>query len=559
MKDEGKTKAQLIHELADLSKRVEALENELIQCKERLHHHTKHLDSLMKNSSLAIVELDEDCNIITCNREFEKLFQFENSEIVGKNLDEIIVAPEFLGDPISYTKETFDGGAIHDTGIRKRKDGSSIEVEFFGVPVVVDGKVVGGYGIYNDVTERKGPGEQLRKSEERYRLVFEHSPIGILHFDQNGVIIDCNEKFVQMLGASREVLMGFNIFESVKDKSVLSAVMAARAGIVGRYEGDYLSVTGGKVIPMTATYSRITSENGEFLGGVGVFEDITERRRAQQALQEQIVRNELVLQTAIDGFLIIDMQGKIIEGNSAACKIFGYPKSEMLGRNIRDFDPGGISNRTTLEHIRKVINKGFGRFETRQRCKDGTIMDLQVSTNFAQMDDKRFFFCFFHDITDRKQAIQALKQREKELELKTNNLEEVNTALKVLLKRREEDRKELEEKVLFNIKELLLPYLEKLRRCGLNESQKAYAEILKTNLNDIISPYSKNLSSRYPNLTATEMEVANLIKHGKTTKEIAAFLNLSSETIDTHRKNIRKKIGIRNKKANLRSCLLSFQ
>jgi len=163
------------------------------------------------------------------------------------------------------------------------------------------------------------------------------------------------------------------------------------------------------------------------------------------------------------------------------------------------------------------------------------------------------------DITRRMQKEEMLKTREKELKKKTNNLEEVNTALKVLLKRREKDKIELEEKVLLNVRELVSPYLRKLIGGGLNEHQETYASIMKSNLKDIISPFMHRLSSKYINLTPSEIQIANLIKQGRNTKEIAKLLNLSARTIKFHRENIRRKIGIKNSKANLRTHLISFQ
>ena len=160
--------------------------------------------------------------------------------------------------------------------------------------------------------------------------------------------------------------------------------------------------------------------------------------------------------------------------------------------------------------------------------------------------------------TERSQAEEMLREKEKELELKTRKLEEVNTALKVLLKRRDEDKTELEEKVLSNIKELIIPYLEKLKKSGLDTRQNAYLRILQSNLNDIISPFSRRLSSKYLNLTPAEIQVANLVRYGRDIKEIAEILNVSTRTIEFHRGNIRKKFSIKNKKASLRSHLLSI-
>ena len=142
---------------------------------------------------------------------------------------------------------------------------------------------------------------------------------------------------------------------------------------------------------------------------------------------------------------------------------------------------------------------------------------------------------------------------------RTNNLEEANIALKVLLKRREKDRDELREKILANVKELVLPFIEKLKNDDLSEKQRALMGIMEYNLNDIISPFVKELSSKYLNLTATEIRLASLIRQGKTSKEIAELLKMSPRTVDIHRYNIRKKLGINNKKASLATHLLSLE
>jgi DNA-binding CsgD family transcriptional regulator len=112
---------------------------------------------------------------------------------------------------------------------------------------------------------------------------------------------------------------------------------------------------------------------------------------------------------------------------------------------------------------------------------------------------------------------------------------------------------------MFNIKELIEPYLEKLKSSSLNERQMNYINILESNIADISSPFIREMTARYLKLTPTEIKVANLVKQGKTTKEIARLLNLSPRTIETHRNNVRKKIGINNKKGNLRTFLLSLQ
>jgi PAS domain S-box-containing protein len=174
------------------------------------------------------------------------------------------------------------------------------------------------------------------------------------------------------------------------------------------------------------------------------------------------------------------------------------------------------------------------------------------------------------DITDRVLAENALKKARDELELrvqertaeltkKSVKLEEANIALNILLKKREADKTEIEEKVLSNVKDLIFPFLEKLKTTELTTRQEAYLQSIESNLKDIISPFSIKLSSKYFSFTPAEIQVAEFIKNGKTTKEIADLLNLSYRTICFHRQNIRKKLGLNKQKTNLRAFLLSFK
>ncbi len=156
------------------------------------------------------------------------------------------------------------------------------------------------------------------------------------------------------------------------------------------------------------------------------------------------------------------------------------------------------------------------------------------------------------------QERQEKKAAEQALELKTRSLEEANTALKVLLKHREEDKAALEEQVLTNVRKLIFPYLENLKHLQLNEQQAAQINIIEENLKNIVSPFLHNLTSSYLELTPREIQIANLVKEGKTTKEITDILNISATAVDFHRKNLRAKFGIKNKTTNLMAFLSSL-
>ncbi len=156
-----------------------------------------------------------------------------------------------------------------------------------------------------------------------------------------------------------------------------------------------------------------------------------------------------------------------------------------------------------------------------------------------------------------KKLIKIHNELEGKVKRKTAKLEDMNTVLRVLLEKRNENKKELEEKMTSNTKDLIIPYLKKIKKGKLDDNQRSYLKILESNLNDMITPFVNEISNKYPNMTPTEIQIANLIKKGKTTKDMADLLNLSTRTVEFHRDNIRKKFRIKNKKINLRTFLLN--
>jgi len=133
----------------------------------------------------------------------------------------------------------------------------------------------------------------------------------------------------------------------------------------------------------------------------------------------------------------------------------------------------------------------------------------------------------------------------------------LNITLNFLLKKRENDIADIQKKIASNVKESILPYVEKLRKSRLDNAQNSYLEIIEHRLNNVISPFLHTINSH--SLTPKELRVASLIRDGKTSKEIASLLFVCEGAIEFHRNNIRKKLGLKNKKRNLQSHLLSMK
>lgn len=162
-------------------------------------------------------------------------------------------------------------------------------------------------------------------------------------------------------------------------------------------------------------------------------------------------------------------------------------------------------------------------------------------------------------VREKVKTTRALKQREAELELKTAKLEDLNTALRFLLKKLDREKTAVEEKMMADLRDLVHPYLKKLVNKSRERDIRALATILDNHLTAIVSPFCRHLTSPAINLTPSELNVAHMVKTGSSTRQIADTLNVSYKTVETHRVNIRKKLRLTRKGANLRTCLMSME
>jgi len=318
--------------------------------------------------------------------------------------------------------------------------------------------------------------------------------------------------------------------------------------------------TDGSIRWMHDRWIVIRDDSDKPLAIEGVIRDNTHRKLTEKELEESRERYRMLVETMNEGLAAQDENYCLTYVNDKLCEMLGYSRDEFLGNPLTDFfDPA--QQKIWLDQMSKR-RKGEGdHYELTWTRKDGGRIPTIVSAQPIFNNAGSFIGSFgvITDISKQKEVERVLKESEKELEQKTNYLEELNSALKVLLKRREEDKRELEQNVVSNVKELVLPYLKKLEGTRLDERQRSMVSILESNLKEIVSPFLSRVSISLLNLTPTETQVANFVKQGQTTKEIADFLGLSPRTIESHRENIRKKLGIKNKKSNLRTHLLSFQ
>ena len=170
--------------------------------------------------------------------------------------------------------------------------------------------------------------ESLRESEEKYRTIFETSPVGLIRFDSSGVVTQCNEAFPALLGTQKEKVIAFNLLTSIKNLTVRKAVESALSGRTGQYEGEYTSVTGGKRVWLNLVYTPLTDANGAVIGGIGIAQDLTQRKQAEEALRQSEAKYRCLVEDSPVGIISIDTQGRIQEVNQVLVNILGSPSAE---------------------------------------------------------------------------------------------------------------------------------------------------------------------------------------------------------------------------------------
>jgi PAS domain S-box-containing protein len=401
--------------------------------------------------------------------------------------------------------------------------------------------------------------EKLRRAQEGFEDsrrqnadMFELAPIGYLTLDENGVILAANLEAARQLGTERRHLIKKSlqvyIDEEHRDLFYMHLRKVIRDGERHSCELKLAASDGGEHY-VQADSTPIMDSMGNTLC-INSIVDITghKRREAQIAFQASLldqVRNAVIA---------TDLNGKIEYWNNFAETLYQWKANEVVGKHILDVIVSEENRKHADELFENIKESGSHKGEFVLRRKDASIFPAFFCVSSITDAHKLTtgFVGVIADITEHKRA-------EEQLQLKTAHLEEVNAALKILLRHRDEEKGELQAGVLSNVKHLILPYLDKLKQSRLDHDQMTYIGILESHIREIIGPFTKKLCQDFCNLSSMEIQVADLVKAGKTNKEIADLLHLSKNTILTHRYRLRNKLGLRNSKTNLRSHLQSLE
>ncbi len=432
-----------------------------------------------------------------------------------------------------------------------------------------------------DITEKINANEVLSVSEEKYRLLFTEMVSGAALFEviqgRKGELVDArflevNSAYETIIGIDRNQLLGQRIREiwpETEDHWFEGLASVVRTGEPVLIENYHRST--GRFYVLSAFQPRA--------GHLAItFRDTTD----QKQVLEEIKSIARFPEENPNPVMRISAGGEVLYANTAAIVLLesmGWkkdspPPDAILravqgaadNESISEFEmcsPSGsvysfgLSDATKTGYLnlygrditdkvsaRVALKKAHGQLETR------------VIERTAELEDANRKL--LTQIAIRKETEKSLLDKTQELEVQSASLAEVNAALRVLLKQRDKDRRELEENLLININELVRPHLSKLMYKNLGQKEKGLLRVIESNLEDIVSPLTRKLTVELVRLSPAETQVANLIRQGRTTKEIADLLGLATSTIDFHRHNIRKKLGLKHKGINLATYLTSL-
>ncbi|MCU0575486.1 MAG: PAS domain S-box protein [Desulfobacterota bacterium] len=463
-----------------------------------------------------------------------------------------------------------------------------------------------------EVEERNRVENMLRKSEEIFDIHFSLSDDVMFTNDEEFRFVSVTPNVERVLGYTPEELVG----KTFQETRVLHPNDMGRAydnaqnvlsGGASRHPVYRFITKDGKTI-----FGEINGvpliKKGHGSSLISVARDVTQRVLAEEELLrysdhlEEIVKqrtNELseseqrfrdLTENTTDWIWESDNQMHTIYSSPRVKDVIGYSQEEVLGKTPLEFLSSEEALRIQASWNEVIPNlQPWRNFEYSIMHKDGSLRVIESSGMpiFDHDGQHIGYRGIDRDVTERKRVEEELKKYRDHLEEQVNHrtedlarayeqlkqendmrkateielekhrkeLEEMNATLKVLLRQRDGDKAAMEMNILSNIKTFILPHIEKLEAMDQNDSQRNTISMIRSHLEEITSPFTRNISSEYMAFSPGEIQVASLIRDGKSSKEIASILNISLNTVHTYRYNIRRKAGVKNNKVNLRSYL----
>ncbi len=400
---------------------VEALQreiNERVEAQKALQESEQQFRRLVETLSEGLGMLDEHGRISYVNDRLCEILEYARQELIGRPVADLFESTLRLSLDAETLRRTLRRRTSSEMEMIT-KTGRRIPVIISASPVFDDtGTFRGTIAAITDISILKRAERSLRESEEKYRTIFNCSPLGIIHFDRKGVVTAHNDTLTRMSGAAKDQFVGMNLLEAIEDPDMLSAIQDCLAGKPGHYEGYYRSVLTDKVTPLKAEYGPVFSEDNTVLGGIGIIEDISDRKRAEKELQDQLHFLQTLIDTIPNPIFYKDTEGRYMGCNKAFEQRLGAKREEIVGKTVFDLMPRELAEKYSRMDRELFEEPGEQIFESALLFADGLTHEVMVNrATFTDAEGNIAGLVGVNvDITDLKHAEEALRRAHDELE-----------------------------------------------------------------------------------------------------------------------------------------------
>lgn len=379
----------------------------------QLSPHEIYFRQLFENSQEAIVTLDREDRIVEANRSFLELFGFAMSEIKGERLNDLIVPKSLKDEGEGLSRKVMSNEKVHAETVRMRKDGSAVHVSVLGAPILVNGKRIGIFGIYRDISAQKQAETALMESEERYRQLVENAHDIIYTTNLGGRFLYANPIALKITGYSEQEILNAKYLNLIPAYYRSTAEAFYKNQVKSDTPSTYFEFPAltkdGREIWLGQNV-QLLKRNGRTVGTHAIARDITLRKRMEDELSQNRNQLEMVINMVNEGITLSDESGHFEVFNPAMETLTGYT---MMEANAGDFSlvlyPDPESRQQALDGLKELLEKGEVRdAETTIVTKAGTRRTLLVTTKLLRVQGKKMFLSAYRDITERKEAEEEL-------------------------------------------------------------------------------------------------------------------------------------------------------
>lgn len=358
--------------------------------------------------------IHDDGTILETNQALVKMTGYSQDELRGMNVH-LLISPKYRE---TTRKNAQKGYSLPYVVHGVRKDGTLYDLQLKGKAIPYQEKIVR-VVEFCDISTQKQTERALTTNERRHKVIFENSPLGMVYFDERGTIVDCNKNFEEMMAASRESLIGFNTAQQ-STPTMQRVIKKALAGNTAVYEDLYTSINGGKTRYLRVMFNPVTPEKTP-TPVIATLEDITERKRTEDAIRESARRFKIFFSAIQDAIFVHPFQGEgftpFIEVNDIACIRYGYSRDEFLQLSTKDITDHKFNTiDSTKNHRKNLLEKRSMVFESVHISKSGRHFPVEINANIIYQEEKPFILAVVRDITERHNAEQERLRLEAQLQ-----------------------------------------------------------------------------------------------------------------------------------------------